>query len=188
MSRLRESSERIRDELDTRNIYTPENPYRLEEGALVSALDNLAGAIAPFDSIDISNSIVGRLIGPNTPIQRIGTAMLGKQQLYNVRSQASAEFLPTVSFSNLFDGNPDTKLFNRKIDYQITRRSQTKSGQRPKAFSYCQTIVRNFYKDHSRKSYQEKKTILSWEDHSSDILEQSEYLYEIDDNGLSNQC
>jgi hypothetical protein len=56
----------------------------------------------------------------------------------------------------------------------------TKSGQRPKAFSYCQTIVRNFYKDHSRKSYTEKKTILSWEDHSSDILEQSEYLYEID--------
>ena len=56
----------------------------------------------------------------------------------------------------------------------------TKSGQKAKAFSYCQTIVRNFYKDHSKKSYTEKKTNLSWEDHSDDIMSRSEYLYEID--------
>ena len=49
-----------------------------------------------------------------------------------------------------------------------------------KAFSYCQTIVRNFYKDHSKRSYNEKKTILSWEDHSSEIMGRNEFLYEID--------
>lgn len=56
----------------------------------------------------------------------------------------------------------------------------TKSGQKAKAFSYCQTIVRNFYKDHSKKSWNEKTTNLSWEDYSSDIMQRSEFLYEID--------
>lgn len=61
----------------------------------------------------------------------------------------------------------------------------TKSGQKAKAFSYCQTIVRNYYKDHSKRSYNEKKTNLSWEEHSSDVLERKEYLYEIDEDDKS---
>ena len=39
----------------------------------------------------------------------------------------------------------------------------TKSGVKTKAFSYCQTIIRNYYKDHSKKSYTEKKINLSFE-------------------------
>lgn len=58
----------------------------------------------------------------------------------------------------------------------------TKLGKKTKAFSYCQTIVRNYYKDHSKKSYNETKTILSWEDHAGEILHRKEYLYEIDEN------
>lgn len=58
----------------------------------------------------------------------------------------------------------------------------TKTGKKTKAFSYCQTIVRNYFKDHSKKSYNETKTILSWEDYSDEILHRKEYLYEIDDN------
>ena len=38
----------------------------------------------------------------------------------------------------------------------------TKSGNKTKAFSYCQTIIRNYYKDHSKKSYTEKKINLSF--------------------------
>jgi len=55
-----------------------------------------------------------------------------------------------------------------------------KAGKKVKAFSYCQTIVRNFYKDHSKKSNKEKLTLLSWEDYSSDVMGRDEYLYEID--------
>jgi hypothetical protein len=55
-----------------------------------------------------------------------------------------------------------------------------KNGQKAKAFSYCQTIVRNFYKDHSKKSNKEKITMLSWEDYSSDVMSRDEFLYEID--------
>ncbi len=55
-----------------------------------------------------------------------------------------------------------------------------KAGKKVKAFSYCQTIVRNFYKDHSKRSNKEKLTLLSWEDYSSDVMSRDEYLYEID--------
>lgn len=54
-----------------------------------------------------------------------------------------------------------------------------------KAYSYCQTIVRNFYKDHGEKSYKEKTQILSWEDYSSQVMERQEYLYELEDNDKS---
>jgi len=57
-----------------------------------------------------------------------------------------------------------------------------KMGQKVRAFSYCQTIVRNYFKDHGRKSYKEKKTILSFENYSEEILSRDEFLYEIDKN------
>jgi len=57
----------------------------------------------------------------------------------------------------------------------------TKSGKKAKAFSYCQTIVRNFYKDHSKKTYNEQKTHLPWEDYSDEINKKKEFSYEIDD-------
>jgi len=49
-----------------------------------------------------------------------------------------------------------------------------------RAYSYCQTIIRNYYKDHSKKSYIEKKTNLSFDDHIDEINENIEYSYEIE--------
>jgi len=49
-----------------------------------------------------------------------------------------------------------------------------------KAYSYCQTIIRNYYKDHSKKSYIEKKTNLSFDDYIDEINENVEYSYEIE--------
>jgi hypothetical protein len=49
-----------------------------------------------------------------------------------------------------------------------------------KAFSYCQTIVRNYYKDHSKHSYLEKKTNLSFDDYVDEFIENREFLYEIE--------
>jgi hypothetical protein len=56
----------------------------------------------------------------------------------------------------------------------------TKSGNKAKAFSYCQTIIRNFYKDWSKKSYTEKKTNLSYDDYIEEINENLEYSYEME--------
>jgi hypothetical protein len=56
----------------------------------------------------------------------------------------------------------------------------TKSGNKTKAFSYCQTIIRNYYKDHSKKSYTEKKINLSFDDYVDEINENIEYTYELE--------
>ena len=56
----------------------------------------------------------------------------------------------------------------------------TKSGNKTKAFSYCQTIIRNYYKDHSKKSYTEKKVNLSFDDYVDEINENIEYTYELE--------
>lgn len=56
----------------------------------------------------------------------------------------------------------------------------TKLGNKTKAFSYCQTIIRNYYKDHSKKSYTEKKINLSFDDYINEINENIEYSYEIE--------
>jgi hypothetical protein len=58
----------------------------------------------------------------------------------------------------------------------------TKSGKKTKAYSYCQTIVRNYYKDHSRRTYTERKINLNYDDHIDEINENSEYCYEIEDS------
>jgi hypothetical protein len=49
-----------------------------------------------------------------------------------------------------------------------------------KAFSYCQTIIRNYYKDHGKKSYTEKKINLSFDDYVDEINENVEYTYEME--------
>jgi hypothetical protein len=58
----------------------------------------------------------------------------------------------------------------------------TKLGKKAKAFSYYQTIVRNFFKDHSRNSYDEKVQNLAFEDYHEEIEKKEEYSYEIDYN------
>jgi hypothetical protein len=121
MSRLLENSESIRETLEARNLYTPEDPYELDNSRLVDTVNALSSIIKPFTSFDLSNTVIGRIIGPNTPIAQIGLQMLGTQFAYNLASNAAQEFLPSINFSNLFDGDPSTKLFTTKVDFEITR-------------------------------------------------------------------
>ena len=58
----------------------------------------------------------------------------------------------------------------------------TKLGNKAKAFSYCQTIVRNFFKDHGKRSYNEKVQNLAFEDFHEEIEKKDEYMYEMDYN------
>lgn len=45
-----------------------------------------------------------------------------------------------------------------------------------KAYSYCQTIIRNYYRDHSRDSYKDKKTNLSFDDYIEEVEKNYEYI------------
>lgn len=60
----------------------------------------------------------------------------------------------------------------------------TKFGNKTKAYSYCQTIIRNYYKDHSKKSYSDKKTNLCFDDYADYMDENIEQSYEME---LDNQ-
>lgn len=55
-----------------------------------------------------------------------------------------------------------------------------KKGNKTKAYSYCQTIVRNYCKDHSKKTYLDKKTNLFFDDYIDDVEAKEECLVEID--------
>ena len=72
------------------------------------------------------------------------------------------------------DAEVDLDLLNKKRDgfkYRIFN---------SKAYSYCQTIIRNYYKDHSKKSYTEKKINLSFDDYIDEINENIEYTYDME--------
>ena len=81
----------------------------------------------------------------------------------------------------------EANALSHLIEHMVKFNSEkiTKSGKKAKAFSYCQTIVRNYYKDHSKKTYNEKKTILSFDDYSKEVMGKSDYTYELDENNKS---
>lgn len=126
---------------------------------------------------------------------------LGKYDIYEVEANALSHLIENmikyrpfiIEFRKKDSNNPK---WNRSKVFKFFNKqdAENKLGElsgdieneyrifESKAFSYCQTIVRNYYKDHSRKTNNEKKTILSWEDHSDEIMNRNEFLYEIDDN------
>jgi hypothetical protein len=58
--------------------------------------------------------------------------------------------------------------------------SYNKAGVKNKAFSYCQTIIRNFYKDWGKKTFNERVTNLPFEDFHEEVETNAEYTYEMD--------
>ena len=122
MSRLLNNSEKLREQLESRNLYSPEDPYDANTSGTVNAINNIVNVINPFGSFDLTNTVVGRSVGNDTPLARIGLQMLSIQFGRTAASNATAEFFPTINIGNLFDGDPNTKLFNPKVDFQITRR------------------------------------------------------------------
>jgi len=111
----------MREFLQSRNLYTPNSPYEIDNPKLVTAINSISQIFNPTKSFDVSNTIFGRLIGPNTPIAQIGIQQLGKQFAQTVTQNALTAGLPSLNFNNLFDGNPNTKLLTKRVDYRITR-------------------------------------------------------------------
>jgi len=80
---------------------------------------------------------------------------------------------------------PDRFIFLADANARLKELSESGDGKKyklfnSKAFSYCQTIIRNYYKDHGRKSYTEKKTNLSFDDYVDEINNNLEYTYEME--------
>lgn len=71
-----------------------------------------------------------------------------------------------------------THLIEHMVKFDPDKK--TKGGNKTKAFSYCQTIIRNFYKDWSKKTYTEKKINLPYDNCIDEINENVEYSYEME--------
>ena len=82
---------------------------------------------------------------------------------------------------NEVESNALTHLIENMVKFNPN--AITKSGSKTKAFSYCQTIIRNYYKDHSKKSYTEKKINLCYDDYIDEIDRNSDYAYELELDG-----
>ena len=82
-SRLLLSTNGIRNDLESRNLYTPNRLYPITEKNqlqnILNAVNGIASIIAPFKGYDLSNTVYGRVITQQTPLTVIGLAMLGNQ-------------------------------------------------------------------------------------------------------------
>ncbi len=76
MSRLLDSTNQIRQALEARNLYTPENPYDANASNTVNTINAVANIVSPFSSFDLRNTVIGRLVGSPTPLAEIGLQML----------------------------------------------------------------------------------------------------------------
>jgi len=71
-------------------------------------------------------------------------------------------------------------LIDKMIIYDPNR--ITPSGNKTKAYSYCQTIIRNYYRDRGKKNYSEVKVNVIYDDFATEINNSVEFSYEISDN------
>ena len=175
MSRLQNNSVQIRDFLESRNLYTPNDPYNISGTETSNVINNIASVVNPFGTT--ITTVADRIVNGQTALTQIGLEMLAKQFAYNAASNAAAEYLPAIKFENLFDGDPDTKLLMKKEDFQITRREsqgnvgkilEEISGNNPtKGYPFTKDttnidIIKNsgkgqlqlFYKEISKNLYQ----------------------------------
>lgn len=122
-------TQQTRNFLESRNFYTPDNPYQIDNPKVTQAINAISKIVNPTKSFDLTNTVFGRLIGPNTPIAQIGIEQLGKQFAQRVTQNALTAGLPSINFNNLFDGNPNTKLLTKRVDYRITADPQEDTVQ-----------------------------------------------------------
>jgi hypothetical protein len=125
-SRLLLHTDSLRNDLQSRNLYTPDNLYPITEKSqaqnIINAVNGIASIIAPFKAYDLSNTVYGRLITTETPLTTIGLAMLGKQFAMNAGSHIAQQNFPTIKLSNLFSGGKLSSIITKNIDLRITKK------------------------------------------------------------------
>lgn len=114
MSKLTELSSEYLHRLQGYNLYTPKNIYELKSSALNNTLSTIISTVGG-NSIDFSNTIAGRILLPNTPIQKIANIEMAKTLAYRVAGNLRTEVLPTLSVK----GNKIN--FNKANHWSITK-------------------------------------------------------------------
>jgi hypothetical protein len=154
-SRLLLSTNGIRNDLQSRNLYTPNRIYPITEKNqlqnILNAVNGIASLVAPFKGYDLTNTVYGRLITQQTPLTIIGLAMLGNQFAQNAASHIAQQNFPTIKLANLFDGSKNTHLFTKNINFTITRKPAVTNFQQ-----FLDAVV--FYDPASNNPFKGSKT------------------------------
>lgn len=101
------------------------------------------------------------------PFQRMIESILRKYPIYIGNYEMREVEMNAIShlLENMVKYNPNKIL---------------KNGNKPKAFSYCQTIVRNYYKLWGRVNYNLTKTNLHFDDYTKDVYNNENNIFEMD--------
>lgn len=122
MSRLENNSIGFRDELIARNLYKPSDIYDIENPKISQALNSISRLLRPGNAFDFSNTVIGRVIGPQTPITEIGRKALINLYTEQVKSTIIRKKAPIINFDNLLRKPNEIVKFN--IDYSITKQEE----------------------------------------------------------------
>lgn len=123
MSRLENSGNNFREELISRNLYTPNDIYDINNPKIVQALNSISRLLRPGNAFDFSNTIIGRVIGPQTPITEIGRRALINLYTEQVKSTIIRKNAPSINFDNLL--RDDRNFITKNIDFTITKEHST---------------------------------------------------------------
>jgi hypothetical protein len=118
MSRLENTSQIIRDQLISRNRYNPSDIYDINNSTVVDIINTTSRILRPGNGFDFSNTVIGRIVGPQTPIAKIGNEALVNLYTEQVKSTIVRKNVPTINLNNLFNGK---SIFKDNVDYSITK-------------------------------------------------------------------
>lgn len=131
MSRLLDNSETIRNQIESRNLYSLGNEYgtTTQTDKVLNSIRSITNSVNALNKIDNRiSALYARIVNP-TPIVLIGMRKLADQFAKTAASNAGTYAAQMVNFKNLVDGNKDTKFWVGK-DYQITiREDQSTIGK-----------------------------------------------------------
>lgn len=121
--------DQYRNNLISRNLYSPEKEYPLSDPStvtkIVNSVSSIVSALTPFKGINISDSLLGRVLSDKSPITEIGLICLANQLGNSVKSNVISDTIPQVKLNLLPTKNTDGKRdklieFIKKEDYSIT--------------------------------------------------------------------
>lgn len=118
MSRLENSGNNFREELVSRNLYTPTDIYDISNPKLIQAVNSISRLLRPGNAFDFSNTIIGRVIGPQTPLTQIARRALTNLFTEQIKSTIIRKNVPKIEIGNIFNGKP---IFSKNIDFSITK-------------------------------------------------------------------
>lgn len=118
MSRLENSGNNFREELVSRNLYTPTDIYDISNPKLIKAVNSISRLLRPGNAFNFSNTIIGRVIGPQTPLTQIARRALTNLFTEQIKSTIIRKNVPKIEIGNIFNGKA---IFSKNIDFSITK-------------------------------------------------------------------